>query len=1025
MPTFSAGAPFGHYEILDHLGAGGMGEVYRARDNRLQREVAIKVLPGEQSDSEASARLEREARAACALNHPNIVTIYELGRVDERLYIAMEYVRGKTVRNLMNASAIPLATVLDLGCQIADALAKAHQLGITHRDLKPENLMITDDGRAKVLDFGLAQLEIPQNLGASTQFTQAGVVVGTIGYMSPEQATGGAVDFRSDQFALGAVLYEMLSGVSAFSRPSAAETIAAILRDQPDRTKLNGAPSPLIWIIERCLSKKPESRYASTRELARDLAAVNNRLAPSTVFSIEPRSSVPMPRTTFIGRATERFKVGKLLTEGDVRILTVTGPGGIGKSRFALQVAAELTNHFEGGICFVDLSAVPQDASIAPSIIQALGVRDVDSQSPEEVLRLYFSKLSAPFLLLLDNCEHVITAASFVTQLLTTAPKIIVLGSSRAPLHLYGEKEFPLSTLPSPARDSHLAVEDAAKFAAVELFCERARAVKPEFRLTKENVASVCEICRCLDGLPLALELAAARIKLLSPAAMLARLESRLSLLTGGARDLPVRQRALRSTIDWSYELLSPAEQKFFARLSVFSGGCTLEAVEAVCDARGDVGIDTLDGVNSLLDKSLLQQSDERGSETRFSMLLTIREYAGECLSRSGDEEIVRRAHAAYFIVLAEEAAQAKEQSEEWLDRLELEHENLRLALETLLSTGNAEWALRLGVALFRFWDTREHFGEGREAITRILNLPDSSKHASLRARLLFATAVLAGQQGEFEAARGMFEQSLNTYVEIGDQQGVAVALNALAVNARDRDDLGVAALLLERCTEIWTSLGDHSNLARAVSNLARIRTLQRKYRDALDLYEKTLSNFTQIGDTAGVAWTLNSVGNVSRELGDLAAARTYFKRSLAAFQDLADNWGIGSALADLAAVSFDEGDNQEAARLYAESARVFRGVGHSRGVARVLECTAISAAARNEPIHALRIAGAAAALRKKIGVPLTSVEERALQSALEFSRRSLDSASSLAAWLAGWEIPLDRAIEEAFGERPTLNPPN
>lgn len=996
-----------------------MGEVYRARDSQLQREVALKVLLENQSDSEAGRRLEREARSACALNHPNIVTIYELDRVDERLYIAMEYVRGKTLRDLIVSKAMPLRTVLDLSCQISDALARAHELGITHRDLKPENLMITEDGRAKILDFGLAQVRVPQDPSASTQFTQTGLVVGTIGYMSPEQATGASVDFRSDQFSLGCVLYEMMSGKSAFSRASAAETLAAILRDQPDRTGLTEAPSPFVWILERCLSKQPEKRYASTRELARDLASVQQRFSAGSILDIQPRISVPVPRTTFIGRVAERSNLQKLLTREDVRIVTVTGPGGIGKSRLALQVASESTEYFESGICFVDLSGVSQESSIAPAVIQALGIRDVDNQSPDETLRVYLAQLSAPLLLLLDNFEHLITAASFVAQMLASGPKATVLVTSRAPLHLYGEKEFPLSTLTSPVDPSYLSVEEALTFSAVQLFCERAQAVKPEFRLMDENVKSVCAICGCLDGLPLAIELAAARIKLLSPPAMLSRLESKLSLLTGGARDLPARQRALRSTIDWSYELLTRAEQKLFARLSVFGGGCTLEAVEAVCDVTRDLGVEIFDGVNSMVDKSLLQQFDDRGEDTRFKMLLTIREYARECLVRDGEEALVRRAHAAYFIVLAEEAAEAKEQSQEWLDRLELEHENFRLALETLLSSSSTEWAFRLGAALFRFWDTREHFSEGREAITRLLKLPRAEEYPKLRARLLFAGAVLAGQQGEFETARVLFEQCLDAYVELDDRQGVAVALNALAVNARDRDDLGSAAVLLERCSLMWTSQGDASNQARAVSNLARIRTLQGQYGVALDLYREALATFARIGDTTGVAWTLNYVGNVCRENGDLSGALAHLERSLSAFQELGDNWGIGSTLADLASLSLDRGVNAEAARLYAESARAFRQVGHRRGIARVLECSAISSAARNRPIHSLKMAGAAAALRKKIGTPLTGAEQTALQSALEFARRSTDSKSALAAWLAGWEIPLDSAIEEAFGDEP------
>ena len=381
-------------------------------------------------------------------------------------------------------------------------------------------------------------------------------------------------------------------------------------------------------------------------------------------------------------------------------------------------------------------------------------MHDTGSQSPQESLKEYLGGLDQPMLLLLDNFEHLVSAAPAVAQLLTSGPKVKVVVTSQAPLHVYGEHEFPVPPLALPDPKSIPPLEVLSRLPAVALFVERAQAVKHEFALTKDNAAVVTAICARLDGLPLAIELAAARIKMLSPSAMLARLESRLSLLTGGARDLPTRQQTLRSTVDWSYGLLNTAEQTLFRRLSVFAGGCTLEGVEAVCDTKGDLGLDVLDGMASMVDKSLAQHVEQVVGEPRFLMLSTIREYALERLAESDDEAATRRAHAAYYLVLAEEGAEDAATHPEWLDRFEVEHDNFRLALDHLIKTGDADWGLRLGTALFHFWETREHLTEGRDAIARLLALEGAAARPKLRARLLFAGAVLAGEQGDYGPAR-------------------------------------------------------------------------------------------------------------------------------------------------------------------------------------------------------------------------------------------------------------------------------
>ena len=1035
--SLSPGTRFGAYEILQQLGAGGMGEVYRAKDIRLGREVAIKTVSlARHSHAEALARFEQEARSACALNHPNIVTIYELGHVNGTHYIAMELVCGDTVRQLLASGPIPFRKAVIIAAQVADALAKAHEVGIVHRDLKPDNLMVSGDGTAKVLDFGLAKLltvDKPRDSDSSTTIapiTSHGTVMGTLGYMSPEQANGDELDFRSDQFSFGSVLYEMVAGVPAFQKKSAAETAAAILRDVPERlaSRTLQAPAPFIWIVERCLAKDPKQRYTSTRDLALDLAAVRDQVGDTPARYSEPRpSNLPVQRTTFIGREREAAALRQLLGRDDVRLVTLTGPGGIGKTRLALQVAGEIGDQFPAGVGCVSLSAVEEPGLIASTIAQAAGVPTSGNQSALESMKDYLGGLDQPMLLLLDNFEHLVSAAPVIADLLSFGPKLKVVVTSQAPLHVSGEHEFPVPPLALPDPKSIPPLDALSRLPAIALFVERARAVKGDFALTRENAAAVVAICTRLDGLPLAIELAAARIKLLSPSAMLARLEKCLTLLTGGARDLPTRQQTLRGTVDWSYSLLNPAEQTLLRRLSVFVGGCTLEAVEAVCDTKGDLGLDVLDGVASMVDKSLAQQVEQDEGEARFVTLSTIREYALERLSASDDESATRRAHAAYYLVLAEEGAEDVATHPEWLERFDAEHDNFRTALDYLIKTGDADWGLRLGAALFGYWETREHLAEGRNRIAKLLALEGAAARRKLYARLLFDAAILANEQGDYTSGQAMLEDSLETCVEMHDSRGVAVALNALAVIFRYRGDLATASSLFERCVAIWREVGDPADIARALSNLANLIASRGEYARAFTLYDECLSMFRKAGNMAGVAWTLNYQGDVARETVDLVAARSFYEQSLSTFSLLQDGWGIASVLSDLAGLSCDQGDNAEAHRLYRESMSMFQKLGYKRGIARVLESLAASAAARSNGERSLRLAGAAAALRQRLGAPLTPADQLKLDKALEFARRTLSNTAGLTAWMEGWAMPVEQAVQEALncGPEPGLQVPN
>jgi predicted ATPase len=1025
--ALTPGTKLGPYEIVELLGAGGMGEIYRARDARLDRNVAIKVLPAAFSaDSERLHRFKEEARSASALNHPNIITIHELGQDGSTHYIAMELIEGNTLRRLLGSGLLPMRRAIEIAAQVAEGLTKAHEAGISHRDLKPENLMVSRDGFVKILDFGLAKLPSPSReesdmCSTSGYESELGQVLGTVGYMSPEQAGGHRLDFRSDQFSFGCVLYEMVTGKRAFKRNTAAETLVAIMREQPEPIGIHNrdAPAPLCWAIERCLAKEPDKRYVSTRELARELAAIRDRFSEKPVKQAEIRpTNLPAQRTGFVGRAKEVAAARELLLREDVRLVTVTGPGGIGKTRLAVQVANGLVERFPGGIHFVPLSSVSDPGLIASAIVQTLGIREVGGRSSLETLKENLQDTSrAPMLLLLDNFEHLVQAAPTVAELMAVGPSLKIMVTSRGTLHVYGEHEFPVPPLAMPDPRALPPVEVLSQYPAVELFVQRAVAAKPDFELNRENAAAVAEICARLDGLPLAIELAAARVKVLSPSSMLTRLASRLQLLTGGARDLPQRQQTLRAAIDWSHELLDAAEQKLFRRLSVFVGGWVLEGVEAVCDAKGDLALDLLDGMASMVDKSLVQQVEQAKGESRFAMLETIREYALEKLEASGEAGVTKRAHAAYFLVLAEEEAAEQNDAEglEWLERFGFEHDNFLAGLEWLTETGNAEWGLRLGTALFRFWEAREYLAEGRERLGRLLKLAGAAAPTKLRMRALFVAGVLAAEQGDYASADMLINESQDIAHALGDKTGVAVSLNALGVFARDRGDVAVGQILFEASLRLWRDLDDRRAIARALSNLANVLKLQGDYDRSRSLYAECLAIFQGLGDRTGVAWSLNYQGDVARDHGDCAAARTLYEQGLAIFRELGDRWGIAGTLADLGTLAREEGNYAAAHSLYRESIKIFQELDHKRGIARLLECFACSAAVQFDAVRSLRLAGAAAALRQNIGAPLTPAEQAKLQAILEPPRQALTNTVGATAWLEGWALPVEKAIEEVL----------
>ncbi|MFI6365547.1 protein kinase [Nocardia sp. NPDC050630] len=986
------------------IGRGGFGVVYRCTQASLDRTVAVKVLTSE-LDEDNQARFVREQRAMGRLTgHPNIVTVLETGTTASgQPYLVMPYHPLDSLDAwIREHGPLPLEKVLQIGVKIAGALESAHRLGIVHRDVKPGNILLTEYGEPALTDFGIAHI-------TGGFQTTASVVTGSPAFTAPEVLEGGEPTPAADVYGLGATLFCALTGHAAFERRSGEKMVAQFIRittqPVPDLRE-DGLPEDVSAVVATAMSRDRGER-PSAAALGQTLRQLQQRhgfavgemavggeqsLADSdqkppmrvarkpTAATRDYSGNLPLELTSFIDRRTEVSALKNLLS--NARLVTLTGTGGVGKTRLALRAAASARRGFADGVWLIELAEVSDPALLVDVVAATLGVRNESASPLLEVLIGFLS--SRETLLVVDNCEQIVDAVAKLTEtLLRTCPELRILATSREPLNIAGEAllRVPPLSVPDPDREPTLA--GLPGFDAVTLFVDRAAAAVPGFELDEGNKAAVTGICAHLDGLPLAIELAAARMRTMSPQQILARLTDRYALLTRGSRTAPTRQQTLRWSIDWSYELCTGTEQRLWARMSVFAGSFELDAVEQICGI--DLAPDTpLDVVSSLVDKSILIR-EESDTAVRFRMLETVRGYGREKLRESGEDTELRRRHRDWYrqLALDAEAGWISDRQLDWIIRLEHELPNLREALESCLSENTqeaAEAGLRTTAALYDFWSLSGQYGEGRSWIDRVLAHP-AAQPVLDRIKAFCVGCQLAAPQGDVQSAAALLEQA-----RVLAEQAPAPASQAQIAYA-------TAVLAL--------ASGETVNVASSLEH--DIETLS---------WERTGALY--IG-------TLTILGWAYELRGDMTRATEHYRRVFSISEAQGELLYRSAALRGLGVAAWQQGLRDKARQLLEEALRVNRRPSSPVLTAFSLEALAWTVADQGDAERAAVLLGAAQGswlVGSSVGAVFPDMA-RFHENCEQTTRRTLGTRAFDAAFRHGQAMGIGAAVAYALGEQP------
>jgi non-specific serine/threonine protein kinase len=907
----------GKYQILEELGKGGMGIVCKARDTKLDRIVALKFLPPELTrDGEAKERFIQEAKTTAALNHPNITVIHEIDEDEGRTFIAMEFIGGQSLKEKTKSGPLEIDDAVRIASQVADGLQEAHEKGIVHRDIKPANIMLTEKNQAKIVDFGIAKLV------GQVRLTRTGTTIGTVAYMSPEQAKGDSVDHRSDIWSMGVVLYEMLTGELPFKGNREQTMIYSILNADSVSPKeyREDLSDHLSAVIDKALQKNPTYRFQSADEFLKALKSPG----PESKISVgQEKHNLPVQLTSFIGREKEIEEIKRLLDEH--RLVTLTGAGGCGKTRLAIQVVTGFVSDFEDGVWFVELAPITEPDLIPEAFAGVLKVKEEPHRPLTETIVTRWKEKNV--LIVLDNCEHLVEACSRTAEcLLREIPRLHILATSREALCAPGEITWRVPSLSLPESDR---IEDVEKIResseAVRLFEDRAKAIQQEFRLTEKSASAVIQICQHLDGIPLAIELAAARAKLLGLDDILKRLDERFQILAGGTRGVMDRHKTLRAAVDWSYDLLTQEEKFLFNRLAVFVGGFDMDAVEKVGTNQQVAEECVLELFASLVDKSLVVTETQADGSVRYGLLETLRHYAREKLAESGEEDVYQKRHFEYYHELAETAYFRRlDETSKWLDCLEKEHENLWAALDWARSF--PEKLLKLAGAMGWFWHAHSHFNTGNEYLGLALNKQE--EHSFDVARALFALGIIQSWQNNFSEGLSSIEKSIEIWRELDEHKELIYVLVDVGILKHVLGDHENGMKCGAESLEISQRLENPRLICRSKTHLAFGYVSQFQYEKAESLAKECIALAIELKMPREIMDAKHYYADCALEKDESEEAERRYSEALKAALDYGDMWEAAGEMQGMAMGIAGQGRYKKALRLNGAALKKWEDIG-------------------------------------------------------------------------------------------------